>query len=169
MSTITKINVGGVDYDICNPEIVKAPVESSTVVTKGDMLYMNGSCVVHTASELSFGSSLAATQSIFRSQFLGIAMQDKAAGTEEEIDVAITGTFEMGCDPSSYFLFGTLVGPDYNNSNSCLDNQKVVEVENTRCAIGRIAKQDKDANVAVVRICSTIFAGGLAIDSLPVE
>ncbi len=148
---------------------VSVNLSSETSVSMGDLVYLDGSGVVHPASDLSFSSSLAATQSLFRSQFLGVAMQAKPAGTAGKIRVATSGTFEFPC-ASATFTFGTLIGPDVNSQGSQLENQKIVEVESTRCAIGRVERPESDnVEKAYVRICSTIFTGGLTIDALPVE
>ena len=145
-----------------NPVTVDVP--STTSISMGDLVYLDDGAV-KPASAFTFGANLAATQSGFRAKFLGVAMQAKPAGPTGKIRIATSGAFQFTC-ASAQFAFGAFVAPAANSSGNKLEDQKVVAVTNSRCAVGRVIRAES-ANVenVYIQIASTILTGGLTIDA----
>jgi hypothetical protein len=77
------------------------------------------------------------------------------------VRVATTGVFEFDC-PSGTFELGNLVGADENAAGDALLNQQVAKVNESKCAIGRVAKRQAAATTSVlVDIRSTVMTGGV--------
>lgn len=143
---------------------VSVEISSSVSVSMGDLVYLNAGAV-QSASAFTLKSSLTATQSSFRAQFLGIAMQAKPSGVSGKIRVATSGVFQFPCTETTY-QFGALVGAAYNSNSTALENQKLTSAVSTQGAIGRVIRAESSSVDSIyVQIASTVFTGGLSIEA----
>ncbi|MDO4549658.1 MAG: hypothetical protein Q4C96_00225 [Planctomycetia bacterium] len=142
-----------------NPIIT--PVDASTVIHRGDLLWFNTSSKkAEPASTSSFGASLSAAQTTFTPNFLGIAMQESPAGNDSPIRVATTGTFQFNKTGAEVTL-GSLVGVDDNSDASALENQTLVPVSSKTQALGRVSHiMDVEPGTVYVTITSSVMCGG---------
>lgn len=146
-------------YGDTNP--VVAAVDAATVIEIGDLLWLDTDDA-KPGSALADQGNKAAGQDAFVHKFLGVAMQRSRAGDTAPIRVATTGVFEMDC-PSATFELGDFVGPDGNVTATGLLNQQVAKVDESRFAVGRVARRAPVATTsALVDIRSTIMTGGIA-------
>jgi hypothetical protein len=112
------------------------PVDSTTVVTKGDMMFLDTDDVKPAAS-FTWDTNIATTQAAFNNVFVGIAAEGRASGdaaTTIAIDVNPAGVWEYD-QAADAVLTGGLIGPAKASGNA-LENQKVVECA-AAAAIGR--------------------------------
>lgn len=137
---------------------VVAPVDSTTVIEIGDLLYWDVDDAKPAALQPDQGTE-AANQQLFASKFLGVAMQRSPAGESAPIRVATAGVFEFPT-PETALKLGDWVGVDENAAGTALENQRLVKVTVADQAIGRVVRESP-GNVVWVAICSTIFAGGI--------
>jgi hypothetical protein len=146
-------------YGDTNP--VVAAVDTATVIEIGDLLYQEIDDVRPAAAQADMGSE-GSNQEVFAHQFLGVAMQRSRTGETGPVRVATTGVFEFDC-PSGAFELGDLAGVDENAAGDALLNQQVAKVDQSRYAIGRVAKRQTVAGTSVlVDIRSTVMTGGVA-------
>ena len=144
-------------YGDTNP--VMLPVDSTTVVEIGDLVYLDTDDA-KPASALSDAGTLTANQEALHDNFVGVAMQASAAGNTTAIRIATTGVFELDCT-SATFEVGDLVGIDENPGGTALEDQQAVAVATANLAIGRCAKRVSPAATSVyVDIVSTVLKGG---------
>jgi len=120
-------------------------VDSSTVIEIGDLLWLDTDDV-KPASDLTWNTDLATTQTDFAAKFAGVAMQASADGETDEIRVATTGVFEFNCDAAT-FEVGNKINCAKQTGN-VLENQKVVEVTNN--PIGKVAKREPANSISVL-------------------
>jgi len=145
-------------YGDTNP--VVAAVDSTTVIEIGDLLWQDTDDAKPASDQTDQGSEVA-NQQEFASQFLGVAMQRSRSGDTAPIRVATTGVFEFDC-PSGTFELGNLVGVDENGAGTALLDQQVAAVNDSRYAVGRVAKREASATTSVlVDVRSTVMTGGI--------
>ena len=145
-------------YGDTNP--VVAAVDSATVIEIGDLVYQDTDDA-RPASAQADQESETDNQTLFATNFLGVAMQRSRSGDTSPIRVATTGVFEFDC-PSGTFELGDLVGADENTSGDALLSQQVDGVGDSAYGIGRVARRVADAATSVlVDIRSTVMTGGL--------
>ena len=145
-------------YGETNPVVL--PVASGTVIEIGDLVYLD--TTAKPAADLSYGASLAATQEAFHDKFAGVAMQQSRAGDTDDIRVATTGVFELGC-ASATFEVGARIGVDDNTAGDELLSQQVIAVNvgNPELSVGYCAKRVNPAGTSVlVDVVSTVSHAG---------
>lgn len=138
---------------------VVLPVDSSTVIEVGDLVYLDTDDAKPAASQADQGA-VTANQEMFHDAFAGVAMQASAAGDTADIRVATTGVFELACEAGT-FEVGDLLGVAENAAGTALENQTVAAASAANRALGRCAKRVNPAGTAVlVDIVSTVMKGG---------
>lgn len=144
-------------YGDTNP--VMLPVDSTTVIEIGDLIYLDTDDAKPASSQAD-GGTLALNQEGLHDKFVGIAMQASASGDTKEIRIATSGVFEMDCAEATFEL-GALIGAVEIGAGTALEDQKVVTVATANLAIGRCAKRVNPAGTSVlVDIVSTVLKGG---------
>ena len=144
-------------YGETNP--VMCPVDSSTVIEIGDLVYLDTDDAKPASAQADAGTE-AGNQEAFHDNFLGVAMQQSRDGDTADIRVATSGVFEFVC-PSGTFELGDLLGVDEAASGTALEDQKVASVAGENLAVGRCAKRVATASTSVlVDIVSTVLHGG---------
>lgn len=106
-------------------ELIKFPVESGTVIERGDMLFFGGSDeAVHPASEKEWDTNLATTQAAFANVFAGIAYEASPNGETEDIsvDTSPDSVYEFDVASATY-LVGDDLGPDQDSTTVLMDQQ----------------------------------------------
>ena len=145
-------------YGETNPVI--GFVQSTVGIEIGDLVFRDNDNVRPAGSQAN-QTTKALNQSIFASNFLGVAMQSSPVGEASSIRIATTGTFEFDCNPST-FILGNIVGVDELPGRVGLENQKVDTVTAIAGAIGRVAKREPAQTKSVmVNIKSTVMEGGI--------
>lgn len=116
-------------------QLVKANVDSASVVEPGDLVYLDTS-VVRPASEFTWDTNLATTQASFADVFVGVSHERSEAGDTAPISVDISphAIYEFDADISDYTL-GQLVGPDEDSST--LMNQQLEAVAASARGVAR--------------------------------
>lgn len=112
------------------------PVDSTTVVTKGDLMFLDTDDA-KPASSFTWDTNIATTQAAFNNVFIGVAAEGRASGdaaTTIAIDVNPESVWEYD-QAADAVLTGGLIGPA-KASGDALENQKVVECA-AAAAIGR--------------------------------
>ena len=138
---------------------VMIPVDSSTVIEIGDMVYLDADDAKPAASQADQGTE-GANQQMFHDNFAGVAMQASPSGKADSIRVATSGVFEFDC-LSVTLEVGDLMGPDENGGGTALLNQTVAKVASANSAVGRCAKRLNPAGTrALVDIVSSVMKGG---------
>ena len=144
-------------YGATNPVVL--PVDSTTVIEIGDLVYL-ATDDVRPASDQADQGTEAANQELFHDNFAGVAMQRSPAGDTKPIRVATTVVFEYVC-LSATFEVGALIGVDEASNGTQLEDQVVVSVATANLAVGRCAKRLNPASTRVlVEIVSTVSYGG---------
>jgi hypothetical protein len=138
---------------------VVLPVDSTTVIEIGDLVYLDTDDA-KPASAHADGGSEAANQEDFHDVFAGVAMQRSRDGDTAPIRVATRGVFEFAC-PSATFEVGDLIGASENSGGTALEDQQVEGVATANLAIGRCAKRvNPAATTVLVDIVATISHAG---------
>jgi hypothetical protein len=141
-------------------EPVMLPVNSSTVIEIGDLLFQDTDNSAKPGAAQTHQANKAADQLLFHSKFAGVAMQASRNGDAFPIRVATAGVFEFDC-VSTTFEVGKLIGVDENTGNTGILSQVVAPVAATNLAIGRCAKRVNPAGTRVlVDVVSTMQKGG---------
>jgi hypothetical protein len=144
-------------YGDTNPVVL--PVDSSTMIEIGDLVYLDTDDVKSAGAQAD-QSSEAANQELFHDNFAGVAMQASPTGQTRPIRVATTGVFEFDC-LSDTFEVGELLGVDEAASGTSLEDQVIASVATPNLAIGRCAKRVSSAGTKVlVDITATVSHGG---------
>lgn len=146
-------------YRFNQKKLVKVPVDSGTVIDKGDMVALVADKAVRISS-ISWDTDLATTQAAAAAAFLGIAEESTASGQTADIsvDISTESVYEMDCVSATYQI-GDPVGPAKATGNAIVD-QQVVEVAAT-AAIGRVYRR---TNGAATKVHVT-FASAFGTDS----
>jgi hypothetical protein len=135
------------------------PVDASTVIEIGDMLYLETDDARPASAQADQGTETA-NQQLFHTKFAGIAMQASPSGDSTPIRVATTGVFEFDT-LSTTLEVGDLMCSDENAGGTALLNQTVAKVTGANAAVGRCAKRLNPAGTRVlVDIVSTVMLGG---------
>lgn len=138
---------------------VVLPVDSSTAIEIGDLVYLDTDDAKPAASQAD-QSTEAANQELFHDNFAGVALQASPSGSSDSIRVATTGIFEFDC-PSGTYEVGDLIGADEAASGTELESQQVDAVATENLAVGRCAKRVASAATSVlVDVTGTISHGG---------
>lgn len=108
-------------YRFGQVELVKYAVDSATVISAGDMVYLDTNDV-KPASDLTWDTNLATTQATFANTFMGIAREASASGDTDAIDIDISpmSVYEFTVASDTYELSASL-GPDKATGNELLD------------------------------------------------
>lgn len=133
-------------YGVTNP--IMCPVDSARVIEEGDNLFLESNDV-RAADDLTYLTSLAATQENFAGKFAGVAGGASASGDTDNVIVMRSGIFEMKCASAAHEL-GDYVGVDDNAGGTALVNQQVIKVTDRKLAIGQIAKREASAVTKVM-------------------
>lgn len=142
-----------------NPTI--APVLTAQAVAVGDLCGLSSGNVVR-ASDETWNTDLATTQTAFVTKFLGVSGQQKDANlarvfgnaSDNLIRIDAGGIFEFDC-ASANFAIGDLVGCAKQTGNA-LENQKVVAVGSEALAIGRVTEAGTSITRVKVQILSKL-------------
>jgi hypothetical protein len=138
---------------------VMLPVDSTTVIEIGDMLYLDVDDAKPGASQSNQGTK-ASNQQLFHDTFAGVAMQASRNGDTQPIRVATTGVFEFDC-ASTTLEVGDTMGPETNGAGTVILNQTAVKVASADKAIGRCAKRLSPAGTRVlIDVVSSMLKGG---------
>ena len=151
-------------YGETNP--VSAPIATANSVAIGDIVgYDTATNYVVKASEFTWDTNLATTQTAFALIFLGASGQKKLAGearvfgnsTDNIVRIDCSGVFE--CDASSAtYEFGDFVGPAKDSGNNML-NGTVAKVSGVALAIGRVIENTAASATKVkIQLLSTLNA-----------
>jgi len=144
-------------YGDTNP--IMLPVDSSTVIEIGDLVYLDTDDVKPASLQADQGTQ-SGNQNLFHDNFAGVAMQASNDGDTESIRVASTGVFELDC-LSAPFEVGDLIGADENSGGTGLENQVAASVTAVNEAVGRCAKRVNPAGTRVlIDIVGTVLRGG---------
>jgi hypothetical protein len=144
-------------YGETNP--VMLPVDSSTVIEIGDLVYLDTDDAKPASAQADQGTE-STNQQLFHDVFAGVAMQASPSGETQPIRVATTGVFEFDC-LSTTLEVGELMSSDEHSGGTSLLNQTVAKVTTANAAIGRCAKRVNPAGTRVlVDIVSSVLYGG---------
>lgn len=146
-------------YGGSNPTI--ATVATAKAVAVGDLCGMSSGTLVK-ASDTTWNTDLATTQSDFRALFLGVSGQQKDANlarvfgnaTDNVIRIDAGGVFVFDC-ASATFEVGDFVGPAKQTGNA-LEDQKVVKVSTEATAIGRVVERGTSITRVKIQILSVL-------------
>lgn len=146
-------------YGGTNPTI--ATVATAKAVAVGDLCGMSSGTLVK-ASDTTWNTDLATTQSDFRALFLGVSGQQKDANvarvfgnaTDNVIRIDAGGVFVFDC-ASATFEVGDFVGPAKQSGNA-LEDQKVVKVSTEATAIGRVVERGTSITRVKIQILSVL-------------
>ena len=140
-------------------KLVRFPVDSATVIAKGDMLFWDTDDA-KPAGDFTWDSDLAATQAGFANVFIGIANAPSAAGETDDIDVDVSpdSVYEMTCASAAYKP-GAPVGPDKASGNTLLSQALEAAV-----AASSVARTTKAAPSSSTKI-HVSFASAYSVSS----
>lgn len=144
-------------YGETNP--IDAPILTAQAVTIGDLVGLSSGNVVR-ASDTTWNTSLAQTQADFRTLYLGVAGQTKAAGTAQIFGNSIANRVRVDSDgvyifatASASYNVGDLVGPAKDTGNALL-NDTVASVAALDKTIGYVVEKTTSATTVKVRLLS---------------
>lgn len=128
-------------------QLVKLPVDSSTVIEIGDMVFLDTDDV-KPASSFTWTTDLATTQGNFAAKFIGIACESSASGDTDKISVDISpvSVYEMDAASDTY-IPGAPLGPDKDTGNALLD--QTLEDAVAAASIARVYKAVDTAGTKV--------------------
>lgn len=140
----------------------KYPVLSATVISKGDLLFLD-SGTVKPAASFTWDTNIATTQAAFAAVFVGVAAEGSANGESApvSVDTGSISVWEMDCASAS-FVSGGPVGPAKASGNA-LENQKLVTAV-AASSIGRVHV----SGTSVTRVMAS-FAGAYSTDGANVN
>src|SRR5690606_12803092 len=127
-------------------QLVKAAVDSATVIEIGDMVWLDTDDV-KPAADFTWDTDLETTQAAFAVQFLGIAVESSAAGDTAPIsvDVSPVSVYEYDVASATYEI-GTPLGP--NGTGSALKDQELVAAD-AALSIARAVERKTAASTAL--------------------
>jgi len=127
----------------------KLRVNSGTVLEAGDLVFLD-SDDVKPASDFTWSSDLATTQSNFAASFLGVCHQPSADGETDDVSVDLSphAIYEFDVNPATYEV-GDELGPDEQSSS--LMNQQLEAVSTGTRAIARAA-EFKSSSASTLRV-----------------
>lgn len=102
-------------------QLVQCPVDSGTVIEKGDIIWLDTDDV-KPASSVTWDTNLATTQAALADAFVGIAAAPSASGETDAIpvDVSADSVYEFTVASDTYML-GAPLGADKASGNALLD------------------------------------------------
>lgn len=148
-------------YQLGNTNPTIATVATAKAVAVGDIVGMSSGTLVK-ASDETWDTNLATTQTNFVTKFLGVSGQQKDANvarvfgnaTDNVIRVDAGGVFTFDC-ASATFEVGDLVGCAKQSGNA-LEDQKVVSVASEALAIGRVVERGTSITRVKIQILSKL-------------
>ena len=119
-------------------DLVKARVDSGTVIEAGDLVFLDTDDV-KPASSFTWDTDLATTQGNFAASFLGVAHKQSADGDTDPITVDISphAVYEFDANSATYEV-GDILGCDENSST--LMDQQLEAVGSAALGIARAAE-----------------------------
>lgn len=140
-------------------KLVKVPVDSATVISKGDLVALVSDKAIPMSS-FTWTTDLATTQGNAAAAFLGVAEESTKAGETDDIsvDVSSESVYEMDCTSATYQV-GDPIAPAKASGNALL-SQQVVEAVGT-ASIGRVYRR---TNGTATKVHVT-FASAFTTDS----
>lgn len=142
---------------------ISAQIATAKAVAKGDIVGEAAGTLVK-ASDTTWDTNLATTQTAFALLFLGVCMQTKTSTTlarvpgnsvDNKIMVAPEGVYEFDCASAS-FNVGDYVGPAKQTGN-LLEDQKIAAVASAALAIGVVAEKTTSATRVKVKLLSLLM------------
>jgi len=141
-------------------DTTKCKVASASVIEKGDVVCID-SGELKPASDL-WSADIATTQAAVHDAYLGIALENSAAGNTDEILVAVKGIFRFDVDAAigAALVVGAFVGVGENGtSDGCLNQAIDEDVVATGLKIGIVAEEAGTSDTEVlVSIVSVVMA-----------
>ena len=130
-------------------QLQKVRVDADTVIEAGDLVWLDDDDA-KPASDFTWTTNLATTQSNFAAVFLGVAHQQSAAGdtTPISVDVSPLSVYEFDANAAAYEV-GDVLAPD--ESSSHLMNQQLEAVASGGLGIARAAEY-KPASSTTLRV-----------------
>ncbi len=124
-------------------QLHKLRVDSGTVIEAGDLVFLDTDDV-KPASDFTWDTDLATTQSEFAAVFLGVAQQQSADGDTDDVSVDLSpfSVYEFDVNSATYEV-GDSLGPDENSS--ALMNQQL-EAASAGNAVARAAEYQASAS-----------------------
>lgn len=138
---------------------IEVPVDSTTVIEIGDLLYLDTDDAKPASSQTD-QSSAEANQELFSLKFLGVAASASANGDTDPVRVNTTGVHEFPC-ASANFVVGDMIGVTETGAGTALEDQKVVGVDDSDNGIGICVKSGTAVTTVLVDIRSTILGHGV--------
>ena len=144
-------------------ELVSLPVDSGTVIERGDMVFLDTDDV-KPASDFTFDTNEATTQAGFAAQFVGIAHEASADGDTDPItvDQSAESIYEFTVVSATY-EFGDDLGPTLDTSTSPdeLKDQELKAAAAATSAIARCFKRSGGATTSLyVKFAGAYNLGG---------
>jgi hypothetical protein len=142
----------------------KLRVDSGTVLEAGDLVYLD-SDDVKPASDFTWTSDLATTQSAFAASFLGVTHQQSASGDTDDVSVDLSphSVYEFDVNSATYEV-GDELSPDEDSST--LMNQQLEAVASGTLAIAR-ATEFKASSASTLRVtfASAFYTGSANVNA----
>ena len=131
-------------------QLVRCSVESATVITPGDLVFLDGG-FVKPAESFPWTTDAATTRSNFAAQFLGIAYSESADGETDDVSVDISpqSVYELDTFPATFQL-GDLLAPA--EALNALSSRSMELVATAAEAVAR-AVATTPSNSSRVRCC----------------
>lgn len=128
-------------------QLVKAAVDSATVIEVGDMVWLDTDDV-KPAADFTWDTDLETTQAAFAAQFLGIAVESSAAGDTAPIsvDVSPVSVYEYDVASGTYEI-GTPLGPDKATGDNIVS--QVLETAVAASSVARAVERKTAASTAL--------------------
>lgn len=121
-------------------------VDSATVIELGDNVWLDTDDV-KPASDFTWDTDLATTQTAFAQKYKGVAADRSQAGETDDIMVHTAGVHDFDC-ASATFETEDFLGPAKASGNA-LENQKVVAVATAALSTGKVAKRETSTVTSV--------------------
>lgn len=115
-----------------------AAVSNSQAFTAGDLCYWDsGSSVAKPASQFTWDTNLATTQTAFKAVCLGVALESKTANDGKvflKIDISGQSFFDFQLTAGSSYQIGQTFAPAKASGNALLSNKLVAAASSASCA-----------------------------------
>lgn len=147
-------------YGETNPVLL--PVDSATVIEVGDLVAIVDGQAVPAQAQSDQGTEQS-NQSLFASQFAGVAMQRSRAGETLAVRIATSGVFEFAA-PAIDVELGDLLGGAETNGET-LEGQQLKPVRRPELAVALAAQSGTGLSRVLVRLVSRMFGPGLHLPS----
>ena len=128
--------------------VVRMPVDSSTVIEVGDLLWLDTDDVKPASDQADAGTETQ-NKTTFANNFAGVAMDSSASGDTADIAVATKGVFEFDVASGTFNPFD-LVSVEADATTAGATSDQHVESTSTNSeAIGFVAKPYSSATTSV--------------------